>query len=208
MDVSPGEIVGGLNLLVALISSTFRRAVAAVVFVKPWSDSNVWAGIVLVYIPCSFEVTVTVMVHVELGKMVPPAKSMVVPPGLAVRVGAGELPHPTKTGSTGLARKTFVGRTSVRFTPVRLVVVMLLRIVMASRLVPPAQIRLGLKPLLTVGAVAPTTVSVALAGSVFLIVVPPPDASRAFDGIVFTKGPVVSEVTLTDTVQKPTVEPT
>jgi hypothetical protein len=78
---------------------------------------------------------------------------------------------------------------------------------MDNRLVAPAQIALGLKLLLTDGAEVPVTVRVALAGLVLLIVVPPPVEFRAPTGIVLIKLPGVVEVTLTDTVQDPAVDP-
>jgi len=66
---------------------------------------------------------------------------------------------------------------------------------------------LGLKLLLTEGTPAAETFRVALAGLVLLIVVPPPVELRAPIGIVLIKFPGVVEVTLTDTVQEPGVDP-
>ena len=71
----------------------------------------------------------------------------------------------------------------------------------------PAQIVLGLKLLLTEGAAIPVTFRVALAGLVLLMVVPPPVELRAPTGIVLIKLPGVVEVTLTDTVHDPGVDP-
>lgn len=84
----------------------------------------------------------------------------------------------------------------------------LFRITIVNRLVAPAQIVFGLKLLLTEGVGVPVTFSVALAGLVLLIVVPPPVAFSAPTGIVLIKLPVVTDVTFTFSVQDPTVEPT
>lgn len=66
---------------------------------------------------------------------------------------------------------------------------------------------LGLKLLLTEGAPGATTVSVALAGVVFVMVVPPPVEFRAFAGMLLTRMPGVVDVTLIDTVHEPGVLP-
>lgn len=66
---------------------------------------------------------------------------------------------------------------------------------------------LGLKLLLTDGPPAPTTLRVALAGLVLLMVVPPPVEFSAPTGIVLIQFPAVVEVTLTDTVHEPGVVP-
>jgi hypothetical protein len=47
MEVSPGEIVEGLNRFVIPIFSTFKRAVAGDVFVNPSWVCNALDGIVL-----------------------------------------------------------------------------------------------------------------------------------------------------------------
>ena len=138
--------------------------------------------------------------------MVPLFKVTVVPPPTAVTVA--EFPHPVKTGVTGLARKTFVGRLSAMDAWVRVVLGRLFRIVIVRRLAAPAQIVPGLKLLLTVGVGVPVTFSVALAGLVFVMLVPSPVALSAPAGIRLIKLPEANEVTLTDTVQDPAVDPT
>lgn len=152
------------------------------------------------------EVTLTVMVQVELGRMVPLLSVTDVPPPTAVNVAVA--PHPVKIGSTGLARKTFAGRPSVIDAWVRFVLGRLFRIVIDNRLVAPAHIVPGLKLLLTVGFTVPVTFSVALAGLVFVMFVPPPEALNAPTGILLIRLPAVKDVTLIDTVQDPAVDPT
>jgi hypothetical protein len=65
----------------------------------------------------------------------------------------------------------------------------------------------GLKLLLTDGAVVPVTFRVALAGLVLVMFVPPPVDVRAPTGIVLIRLPGVVEVTLMDTVHLPAVVP-
>jgi hypothetical protein len=127
-----------------------------------------------------------------------------VPPLAAVT--EAEPPHPVKVGETGLARKTLAGRLSVREAWVRVVFAPLV-MVMDNRLVPPAQILLGLKLLLTEGSPLAVTFKVALAGLVLLMDVPPPVECKAPIGIVLILVPGVVAVTLTDTVHDPGVVP-
>jgi hypothetical protein len=105
-----------------------------------------------------------------------------------------------------LAKETPVGRSSLREAPVR-VVFALFVILMDNWLVPPDQMLLGLKLFATEGVPVPVTFRVALAGLVLLIVVPPPEAVNAPTGIVLIQFPGVVEVTLTDTVHDPGVDP-
>lgn len=65
----------------------------------------------------------------------------------------------------------------------------------------------GLKLLLTVGGWIPVTFKVALAGVVLLIFVPPPVDDNSPAGIVLMRLPVRVEVTLTDIVHDPGVDP-
>lgn len=146
------------------------------------------------------------MVQVEAGAIVPLLNVNVVPPLTANNVAEG--PQPDNEGETGSARNTLVGRLSVSEAWVRLVLSMLFLITTDRRLVAPAHIVLGLKLLLMVGIVLPVTFSVALAGLVLLIVVPPPVELSAPTGMVLIKLPVVKEVRLTSTVQDPAVDPT
>ena len=69
-------------------------------------------GILLVYAPCTFDVTLTVIVQVEVGAIVPLFSVTDVPPLTAVN--EAEPPHPVNVGETGLARKTLAGRLSTR----------------------------------------------------------------------------------------------
>jgi len=156
----------------------------------------------LVYLPWSFEVTLTVIVQVVPGAIVPSFKVTDVP----ASVTEAEPPHPANVGEAGLAKKTFAGRSSRREAPVR-VTPALFVITIDNRLVPPAQILAGLKLLLTEGVPVPLTFRVALDGLVLLIRVPPPVESSAPTGIVLMKFPGVVEVTLTDTVHLPGVAP-
>ena len=72
---------------------------------------------------------------------------------------------------------------------------------------PPAQILLGLKLLPTDGAPVAVTFKVALAGLVLLMEVPPPVELNAPMGIVLILVPGAVEVTSTDTVHDPGVDP-
>jgi hypothetical protein len=65
----------------------------------------------------------------------------------------------------------------------------------------------GLKLLLTEGTPAAVTFSVALAGLVLLMFVPPPVELKAPTGMVLIRVPAVADVTLTDTVHDPGVDP-
>lgn len=173
--------------------------------VIPWSVWSELAGMVLLYDPCTSEVTLTVIVQEEAGAIVPLLKVMTLPPGSAV--SEADVPQPESTGETGSARKTLAGRLSVRNALVSVVEGRLLRIVIVRRLVPPTQIVDGLKLLLTEGAIVPSTFRVALAGLVLLMFVPPPVEVRAPLGIVLIRLPRANEVTLTVTVQDPGVDP-
>lgn len=204
--VSPVENVEGENRFARPISWTFNCDVAGVALVRFCPVSSALAGIVFMYDPCSSEVTLTVMLHVEFGAMVPLFRVNDVPPGTAVN--DAEVPQPVNTGETGSARKTLAGRSSVSEACVRLVVGRLFLISIDRRLVAPAQIVFGLNLLLTVGVGAPVTLSVALAGLVLLIFVPLPVELNAPTGIVLIRLPEINEVTLTDTVQDPGVDPT
>ena len=131
------------------------------------------------------------MEQVELGAIVPLFRVIDDPPAAALR--EADAPHPVSVGEKGSARNTPSGKSSLSETPVRLAVAWLLRMMIVSSLMPPAQIVVGLKLLLkaTGGAVGgggvgpggriPPTFNVALAGLVFVIVVPAPmaESSRA-----------------------------
>ena len=71
----------------------------------------------------------------------------------------------------------------------------------------PAQIVAGLKLLVTLGTGVPVTFKVALAGLVFVMGMPSPVALKAFFGMLLIRLPVVNEVTRTETVQDPAVDP-
>lgn len=127
--------------------------------------------------------------------VVPPETALTDPPHEFVRL-------------TGFARKTLVGRLSVRDTPVSVLPSSLFLITMESSLVSPAHIVVGLKFLVTEGVGFPVTFKVALAGVVLLMVVPPPVEDNSPAGIVLIRFPGVEDVTLTETVQRPGVVPT
>ena len=144
------------------------------------------------------------MIQVAPEGMLPLLRVTVVPPLAAVT--EAEPPHPVNVGETGLARKTLAGRVSAREAWVSVVFAPLM-ILMDNWLIPPAQIALGLKLLLTDGTPPPVTFKVALAGLVLLMLVPPPVELNAPTGIVLILVPGVGEVTLTDTVHDPGVDP-
>jgi hypothetical protein len=146
----------------------------------------------------------TVIVQVVLAGMLPLFRVTVVPPLAAVT--EAEAPHPVNVGETGLARKTFAGRLSARDACVKVVFAPFV-MVMDNWLVPPAQIEVGLKLLLTEGAPAAVTFNVALAGLVLLMLLPAPVELRAPTGMVLILVPAVAEVTLTETVHDPGVDP-
>jgi hypothetical protein len=151
------------------------------------------------------DVTDTVIEQVEAGAMVPLFSVTEVPPGLAVNEAVP--PQPAREGETGLARKTLAGRESIRDAWVRLVAGRLFLMVIVKRLVAPAHIVPGLKLLFTSGVGLAVTLRVALAGLVLLMFVPPPVELRAPTEMVLIKLPGVTEVTLTETVHDPGVEP-
>lgn len=110
--VPPAENVAGVNRLVRPMSLTVKRAVAGVEFVSPCCVWSALAGILLVNTPWTFEVTLTVIVQVEFGAIVPLFKVTEVPPLIAVN--EAEAPHPDNVGETGFARTTLAGKLSVR----------------------------------------------------------------------------------------------
>jgi hypothetical protein len=146
-----------------------------------------------------------VIIHEELGVIVPLVRVIVVPPLTAVR--EAEAPHPDKFGETGLARKTPAGRVSVNETWVKLLPGSLFAIIIESWLVCPARIVPGLKLLVMLGAGLPETFNVALAGVVFVMLTPPPVELNAPAGMVLMRLPVVVAVILIDTVHEPGVGP-
>lgn len=145
------------------------------------------------------------IVQVELGVMVPLFSDTDVPPLIAVN--EAEAPHPVNVGETGLARKTSVGRLSVSETWVKGVLGSLFLMTMESWLVPPIQIVLGLKLLLTERVGRRATFKVALAGLVLVIIVPAPVEVSAPAGMVLIRFPAVVAVTLIETVHDPGVIP-
>lgn len=138
--------------------------------------------------------------------MVPLFSVIVVPPLAAVKVA--EFPQPVRVGETGFARKTLAGSVSVREACVSVVLGRGLWMVMVNRLVAPAQMVPGLKLLLTEGVGIPVTFKVALAGLVFVMVVPPPVEFNLPASMVFIKLPETCEVTFTVTVHDPAFDPT
>jgi hypothetical protein len=150
-------------------------------------------------------VTLTLIVQEELGAIVPLFNVTEVPPLSAVRVA--EVPQPLSCGDTGSARKILAGRSSRKEAWVRLRPISLLVITMDNRLTLPAQIVAGLKLLLIEGLGLPVTFNVALAGVVLEILSPSPVELSAPAGIVLMRLLGVEEVTLTDTVHDPGVDP-
>jgi hypothetical protein len=164
------------------------------------------AGIVLRYEPRVLETTFTVIVHVEPGAIVPLFSVTELPPLTALK--EAEPPQPVNVGETGLARKTLTGRLSVREAWVSVVLVSVFVITMVSWLVCPTHTVFGEKLLLTVGVPATSTRRVALAGVVFVIIMPPPSvAVNAPAGMVLMRFPGVVEVTSMDIVQDPGFAP-
>src|SRR3712207_2228942 len=101
---------------------------ASVTLVSPSWVLRELAGMLFVYSPCVFEVTLTVIVQVELGGIEALFNVNEVPPAAAASDAEG--PHPLSVGETGFARKTPAGRSSVRDTWVSVVLVSLLLITM------------------------------------------------------------------------------
>ena len=201
--VSPAENVEGENCFATPIACELNRAVAAVTFVRSCWVWSALAGIVLVYVPCTYEVTLTVIVQVELGAIVPLFSDTDVPRLTAVN--EAESPHPVNTGETVSARKTPSGRLSVSETSVNVVLSSLFLITMESWLVPPIQIVLGLKLLFIEGIRLTATFKVALAGLVLVMFEPSPVEVSAPTGMVLIRFPAVVEVTKRETVQDPGV---
>lgn len=114
--IPPAGNVGGEKRFETPISCTCKRVTASTTFVRSWSVWNELAGIRFVYVPCSFEITLTLIVQVEFGAMLPLFKVTEVPPIAAESVA--EAPHPLNVGETGSARKTLGGRSSVNDAPV------------------------------------------------------------------------------------------
>lgn len=152
------------------------------------------------------ETTLTWIVQVEFGRIVPLFKVTEVPPPTALT--EAEAPQPVNVGAGGLARKTLVGRLSVSEACVNVRLESVLVITMLKRLVCPTHTVFGLKLLLTVGVPAGLTRSVALAGVVFVMITPPPSvAVKAPAGMVLIRLPSVVEVTLISTKQAPGFAP-
>lgn len=126
-------------------------------------------------------------------------------PGFAVNTAEPPQFEREFDGNGGLAMTTLTGRLSVMEAPVRLPLGALLLIVTLNKLGSPAKIVFGEKDLFTDGGLTPTTVSVALAGVVFVIDTPPPVELSALAGIVLIRLPMVVEVTLIPTVHSPGV---
>ena len=122
------------------------------------------------YAPWTVEVTLTVITQLELGAIEPSFKVTVLVPLTAV--SEAEAPQPDKLGETGSATLTFGGRSSVRMTPVRLLLGSVFLIVIESRLTAPAHIVPGLKLLVTVGDPISVTVKVMRASVAFVIGMP------------------------------------
>jgi hypothetical protein len=131
-----------------------------------------------------------------------------VAPGFALKVAEGPQFVNEFDGKGGSAITTLAGKLSVRDTPVKFPLGELLLIVTLNRLLSPTKIVFGENDLFTEGGFASITISVALAGVVFVIETPPPVELNSLAGIVLIRLPRVVEVTLIPTVQSPGVVPT
>lgn len=131
-----------------------------------------------------------------------------VPPGVALKLAEVPQFDSEFDGKGGFAITTLAGKLSVMDAPVKSPLGELLLIVTLNTLVSPTKIVFGEKDLFTEGGLTPTTVSVALAGVVFVIETPPPVELNALAGIVLIRLPMVVEVTLIPTVHSPGVMPT
>ena len=109
--VPPAAIVLGSKRFAKPIASTLSLVRACVTFVRPSCVCNAPAGIVFVYLPCTFDVTLTEMVQLELGAIVALVNETELLPLTAV--SAAEVPHPLNAGEAGSAMKTSGGRSSV-----------------------------------------------------------------------------------------------
>jgi len=135
-------------------------------------------------------------------------KVTVFPPGFATSEADAPQFCRAFAGRAGLAIATFAGRLSVNEVPVSERFGFVLSIVIVNMLVCPTHIVLGENDLFIVGDWTPMTVSVALAGVVFVMETPPPVELNALAGIVLIKLPTVVEVTSIPTVHSPGVIPT
>lgn len=146
--------------------------------------------------------TFTVTTQFWAGVTVALVKAIVFPPGVTFSTAAPQLVSGVAP-TAGFARTTLAGRVSVNEVPVRFVFESLLLIVMLSVLTFPIEIVFGANPLLKVGGVIPTTVNVALAGVVLVMVTGVPSsfplAARLLEGMVFMRLPGVVDVTLIST---------
>lgn len=160
--------------------------------------------------------TFTLILQVAPGKMEPLFKvteicpeAKATPPG-PVRVA--EPPQLSNDGVTGLAKTNGLGRLSVTVVWVNVVVGSLLIMLIVSWLACPTQIVFGAKLLFNEGGNTAETCSVALAGSVLVILtgVPPssPTEVNSPGGMVLIRLPGVVDVTVNDTVHSPGTAPT
>jgi len=146
--------------------------------------------------------------QLEPGSIDPLFKVIELPPGVTSNEAVPPQFCNEFAGRAGSAITTFVGKVSVSDVWVKELFVLVLLIVIVRTLISPAQIVLGANVLDTVGVATSTTVTVALAGVVFVIETPPPVELSVLAGIVLIKFPRVVEVTSIPTVHSPGIAPT
>jgi hypothetical protein len=146
------------------------------------------------------------MVHVEFARITALFNTTDEPPLLAVKTA--ESPQPESDEETGLSRTILDGSESVSDAWVSAVLRSLFLILIVSCVVCPINIVVGEKLLFTEGDRMPPTRKVALAGVVLVMAPPSLEEVNAPAGIVLIRFPGVVEVTSTDTVHEPGVDPT
>jgi hypothetical protein len=138
------------NALLMLGAATTVRVAEAVLPVPPLAD--VTLPVTLFFTPAVAPVTVTLKVQVPPGAIDAPLSEI-------VRVAATVVTVPLQAEKLASTMLSPVGRTSVKATPVRVLVELVLVMVNVRVDVPPTAIEVGLKALLIEGA--PTTVMLA-----------------------------------------------
>ena len=152
-EVSPRVTVLGVKNLVMLAPGRLvREAWAAWEFLAPLNDVTLPMGIVLVRLPWTFIVVLTVTVHLFPAARVPPLKVNVFELGTAVTVP----PQVPVDGSAGLAMYIPAGMVSVKAIPVRGALFGLINWTLIVDMEPPNTVK-GEKPL-TTPRVRPVTV--------------------------------------------------
>jgi hypothetical protein len=181
VEVLPGIMIVGLNAFaIAGGATTVIVAVLLAPPVPPFVALTV--PVVLSFTPAVDPVTVTLMVHVPLGAIVPPLK--------LIELGAVVVSVPPHGDELPFATVKPTGNVSVNATPFKVVVGFGFAIVNVSTLVPPSGIVAASNPFEIEGG--PITVNVAV-----LLVAPGPLSFELIAPVVFGQTPVAEPVTVT-----------